>query len=136
MIQKEVAERICAAPGNGDYGAFSVYMQFYTEPEILFDVSRGSFMPAPNVDSAVIRLKIRKEPAVTVADEKLFFRVVKAAFAQRRKTAVNSVSNTLGMKKQTVTDAFVRAGIEVNARAEALTLEQFAALANALHEGE
>ena len=136
MVQKEAADRLCAKPGTRACGAVSAAVQYYAEPEILFDVSRGSFMPAPNVDSAVIRLKIRKEPAVTVADEKLFFRVVKAAFAQRRKTAVNSVSNTLGLKKQAVTDAFVRAGIEANARAEALTLEQFAALANALHEGE
>ncbi len=132
MVQKEAADRLCAKPGTRACGAVSAAVQYYAEPEILFDVSRGSFMPAPNVDSAVIRLKIRKTPAVEVSDEKLFFRLVKAAFAQRRKTAVNSVSNTMGLKKQSVTDAFVAAGIEPNARAEALTLEQFAALANCL----
>lgn len=132
MVQKEAADRLCAKPGTRACGAVSAAVQYYAEPEILFDVSRGSFMPAPNVDSAVIRLKIRKTPAVEVSDEKLFFRVVKAAFAQRRKTAVNSISNTLGMKKQAVADAFTEAGIEANARAEALTLEQFAALTNCL----
>ena len=132
MVQKEAADRLCAKPGTRACGAVSAAVQYYAEPEILFDVSRGSFMPAPNVDSAVIRLKIRKTPAVAVSDEKLFFRVVKAAFAQRRKTAVNSISNTLGMKKQAVADAFTAANIEANARAEALTLEQFAALTNCL----
>ncbi|MBO5253892.1 MAG: 16S rRNA (adenine(1518)-N(6)/adenine(1519)-N(6))-dimethyltransferase RsmA [Clostridia bacterium] len=132
MVQKEAADRLCAKPGTRACGAVSAAVQYYAEPEILFDVSRGSFMPAPNVDSAVIRLKIRKTPAVEVTDEKLFFRLVKAAFAQRRKTAVNSVSNTMGLKKQSVTDAFIASGIEPNARAEALTLEQFAALANCL----
>ena len=132
MVQKEAAHRLCAKPGTRACGAVSAAVQYYAEPEILFDVSRGSFMPAPNVDSAVIRLKIRKTPAVEVADEKLFFRLVKAAFAQRRKTAVNSISNTMGMKKQAVIDAFAAAGIEGNARAEALTLEQFASLTNCL----
>lgn len=132
MVQKEAADRLCAKPGTRACGAVSAAVQYYAEPEILFDVSRGSFMPAPNVDSAVIRLKIRKTPAVEVTDEKLFFRIVKAAFAQRRKTAVNSVSNTMGIKKQIVTDAFTAAGIEPNARAEALTLDQFAALTNCL----
>ena len=134
MVQKEAADRLCAKPGTRACGAVSAAVQYYAEPEILFDVSRGSFMPAPNVDSAVIRLKIRKTPAVDVKDEKLFFRLVKAAFAQRRKTAVNSISNTVGLKKQVVTDAFFAAGIEANARAEALTLEQFAALTNCLTE--
>ncbi|MBQ2667094.1 MAG: 16S rRNA (adenine(1518)-N(6)/adenine(1519)-N(6))-dimethyltransferase, partial [Clostridia bacterium] len=132
MVQKEAADRLCAKPGTRACGAVSAAVQYYAEPEILFDVSRGSFMPAPNVDSAVIRLKIRKTPAVDVADEKLFFRLVKAAFAQRRKTAVNSISNTIGLKKAEVTQAFETTGIEVNARAEALTLEQFAALTNCL----
>ena len=101
------------------------------EPEILFEVSRGSFMPAPNVDSAVIQLRIRKEPPVDVHDEALFFRVIRAAFAQRRKTAVNSISNTLHMSKQQVTDAF-EAGVRANSRAEALTLPEFAAIVNQL----
>ena len=132
MVQKEAADRLCALPGTRACGAVSAAVQYYAEPEILFDVSRGSFMPAPNVDSAVIQLKIRKTPPVAVDDEKFFFRVVKAAFAQRRKTAVNSISNTMGLPKQTVTKAFEDAGIPANARAEALTLEALGSLSNRL----
>ena len=132
MVQKEAAERLCAQPGTRECGAVSAAVQYYAEPEILFEVSRGSFMPAPNVDSAVIQLRIRKEPPVDVNDEALFFRVIRAAFAQRRKTAVNSISNTLHMSKQQVTDAFEQAGVRANSRAEALTLPEFAAVANQL----
>lgn len=128
MVQKEAAERLCAHPGERACGAVSAAVWFYAEPEILFQVSRGSFMPAPNVDSAVIRLRIRRTPPVEVADEPFFFRVVRAAFAQRRKTAVNSIANTLGRSKQAVAAAFDAAGVPQNARAEALTLEDFAAL--------
>lgn len=128
MVQKEAAERLCAHPGERACGAVSAAVWYYAEPEILFQVSRGSFMPAPNVDSAVIRLRIRKTPPVEVADEPFFFRVVRAAFAQRRKTAVNSIANTLGRSKQAVAAAFDAAGVPQNARAEALTLEDFAAL--------
>lgn len=132
MVQKEAADRLCAKPGTRECGAVSAAVQYYAEPEILFGVSRGSFMPAPNVDSAVIRLNIRKEPAVQITDEKMFFRVIKAAFAQRRKTAVNSISNTMGINKQELTAAFEEAGIASNARAEALSLEQLAELSNKL----
>ena len=132
MVQKEAAERLCAQPGTRECGAVSAAVQYYAEPEILFEVSRGSFMPAPNVDSAVIQLRIRKEPPVDVNDEALFFRVIRAAFAQRRKTAVNSISNTLHMSKQQVTDAFEQAGVRANSRAEALTLPEFAAVVNQL----
>lgn len=128
MVQKEAAERLCAHPGERACGAVSAAVWYYAEPEILFQVSRGSFMPAPNVDSAVIRLCIRRTPPVEVADEPFFFRVVRAAFAQRRKTAVNSIANTLGRSKQAVAAAFDAAGVPQNARAEALTLEGFAAL--------
>lgn len=128
MVQKEAAERLCAHPGERACGAVSAVVWYYAEPEILFQVSRGSFMPAPNVDSAVIRLRIRRTPPVEVADEPFFFRVVRAAFAQRRKTAVNSIANTLGRSKQAVAAAFDAAGVPQNARAEALTLEDFAAL--------
>lgn len=128
MVQKEAAERLCAHPGERACGAVSAAVWYYAEPEILFQVSRGSFMPAPNVDSAVIRLRIRKTPPVEVANELFFFRVVRAAFAQRRKTAVNSIANTLGRSKQAVAAAFDAAGVPQNARAEALTLEDFAAL--------
>lgn len=132
MVQKEAAERLCAYPGERACGAVSAAVWYYAEPEILFRVSRGSFMPAPNVDSAVIRLRIRRTPPVEVADEPFFFRVVRAAFAQRRKTAVNSIANTLGRSKQAVAAAFDAAGVPQNARAEALTLEDFAALAAGL----
>ena len=132
MVQKEAAERLCAHPGERVCGAVSAAVWYYAEPEILFQVSRGSFMPAPNVDSAVIRLRIRRTPPVEVADEPFFFRVVRAAFAQRRKTAVNSIANTLGRSKQAVAAAFDAAGVPQNARAEALTLEDFAALAAGL----
>ena len=132
MVQKEAAERLCAHPGERACGAVSAAVWHYAEPEILFQVSRGSFMPAPNVDSAVIRLRIRRTPPVEVADEPFFFRVVRAAFAQRRKTAVNSIANTLGRSKQAVAAAFDAAGVPQNARAEALTLEDFAALAAGL----
>ena len=128
MVQKEAAERLCAHPGERACGAVSAAVWYYAEPEILFQVSRGSFMPAPNVDAAVIRLRIRRTPPVEVADEPFFFRVVRAAFAQRRKTAVNSIANTLGRSKQAVAAAFDAAGVPQNARAEALTLEDFAAL--------
>lgn len=132
MVQKEAAERLCAHPGERVCGAVSAAVWYYAEPEILFQVSRGSFMPAPNVDSAVIRLRIRRTSPVEVADEPFFFRVVRAAFAQRRKTAVNSIANTLGRSKQAVAAAFDAAGVPQNARAEALTLEDFAALAAGL----
>lgn len=132
MVQKEAAERLCAHPGERACGAVSAAVWYYAEPEILFQVSRGSFMPAPNVDSAVIRLRIRRTPPVEVADEPFFFRVVRAAFAQRRKTAVNSIANTLGRSKQAVAAAFDAAGVPQNTRAEALTLEDFAALAAGL----
>lgn len=132
MVQKEAAERLCAHPGERACGAVSAAVWYYAEPEILFQVSRGSFMPAPNVDSAVIRLRIRRTSPVEVADEPFFFRVVRAAFAQRRKTAVNSIANTLGRSKQAVAAAFDVAGVPQNARAEALTLEDFAALAAGL----
>lgn len=132
MVQKEAAERLCAHPGERACGAVSAAVWYYAEPEILFQVSRGSFMPAPNVDSAVIRLRIRRTPPVEVADEPFFFRIVRAAFAQRRKTAVNSIANTLGRSKQAVAAAFDAAGVPQNARAEALTLEDFAALAAGL----
>ena len=128
MVQKEAAERLCAHPGERACGAVSAAVWYYAEPEILFQVSRGSFMPAPNVDSAVIRLRIRRTPPVEVADEPFFFRVVRAAFAQRRKTAVNAISNARGGSRQADPAAFDAAGVPQNARAEALTLEDFAAL--------
>lgn len=133
MVQKEAAERICAQPGTRACGAVSASVRYRCEPSVLFSVSRGSFMPPPNVDSAVIRLDLRKEPPVSVSDEKRFFALIRAAFAQRRKTAANSVSAVLGIPKPEVERALEEAGVQKNIRAEQLTLEQFAAVSNALN---
>lgn len=126
MIQKEAADRLCTPVGSRDSGAITVCTNYYSVPEHLFNVSRGSFMPAPNVDSTVIRLNIRKEPAVTVSDEKKFFRMVKAAFAQRRKTAVNSIASGMSLPKDAVAEAIAAAGLDVNVRAEKLSMENLA----------
>ena len=132
MVQKEAAERLCAQPGTRECGAVSAAVQYYAEPEILFEVSRGSFMPAPNVDSAVIQLRIRKESPVDVHDEVLFFRVIRAAFAQRRKTLVNTVSNTADIEKERIKKALNTLGISETARSEQLTLAELAELSNLL----
>lgn len=132
MVQKEAAQRLCAAPGERECGAVSVAVHYRSQPKLLFQVGRGSFLPPPKVDSAVLRLDLRQEPPVSVADEDWFFRVSRAAFAQRRKTAANSLSATLGLLKPQVEQALAAAGAPENVRAERLTLEQLAALANAL----
>ena len=132
MVQKEAAQRLCAPPGSRECGAVSVAVHYRSVPQVLFPVGRGSFMPPPKVDSAVIRLDLRKEPPVKVRDEDWFFKVSRAAFAQRRKTAANSISATLGVSKPQVEEALVSAGAPANVRAERLTLEQLAALANGL----
>lgn len=132
MVQKEAAQRICAEVGSRQSGAVTVAVNYYAKPQILFGVSAGSFMPAPKVDSAVIRLDILKEPCVQVEDEELFFKVVKAAFSQRRKTLPNSLSAGLQISKLTVTNALNRANIPVNYRAEQLTMEQLAKISNAI----
>ena len=132
MVQKEAADRICAKPGTRACGAVSAAVQYYAEPEILFQVSRGSFMPAPNVDSTVIRLNVRPQPPVELRSEEAFFRLVKAAFGQRRKTALNAVSAGLGLPKAQVAEAMGRAGIAPNVRAEQMTLEMLASFSNEL----
>lgn len=132
MVQKEAADRICAKPGTRACGAVSAAVQYYAEPEILFQVSRGSFMPAPNVDSTVIRLNIREQPPVKLSDEAHFFRLIKAAFGQRRKTALNAVSSGMGLPKAQVAQAMERAEIAPNARAEQMTLEMLADFSNEL----
>lgn len=126
MIQKEAADRLCTPVGSRDSGAITVCTNYYAVPETLFHVSRGSFMPAPNVDSTVIRLNIRKEPAVSVSDEKKFFKMVKAAFAQRRKTAVNSIASGMSLPKDKVAEAITAAGLDINVRAEKLSMEELA----------
>ncbi len=134
MVQKEAADRLCAQLGTRMCGAVTASVRYYSEPKLLFKVSAGSFMPAPKVDSAVIRLDVHEKPAVELKDEKLFFRVVKASFAQRRKTVVNSISSSLSMNKADVTRVMEQAGLNPLSRAEQLSLEDFAALANALWE--
>jgi 16S rRNA (adenine1518-N6/adenine1519-N6)-dimethyltransferase len=133
MVQKEVALRMVAKPGGKDYGALSVAVQYYTEPEIVLDVPPRSFIPAPEVDSVVIACKVRETPAVQVQDEKMFFRVVKAAFGQRRKTLANALKGG-GLPKEQVRDAMERAGIDPTRRGETLSLNEFAQLADAFSD--
>lgn len=133
MVQKEAAQRICAMPGSREVGAVSIAVRYYCEPKVLFQVSRGSFMPAPDVDSTVIRLDIRKQPAVDVKREEDFFRVVKAAFSQRRKTLSNTLSSGLSMNKTQIAELLECAGVASNLRAEQLSMQQFADIANALN---
>ena len=132
MVQKEAAERLCALPGTRACGAVSAAVRYYCQPEILFQVSRGSFLPAPKVDSAVIRLNLLRNPPVKAADEGALFRLIKAAFGQRRKTVANSVAAGLSVRKEMVVQALGLAEIPANARAEELTLSQLCALSNAL----
>ncbi|HIY73407.1 MAG TPA: 16S rRNA (adenine(1518)-N(6)/adenine(1519)-N(6))-dimethyltransferase RsmA [Candidatus Intestinimonas merdavium] len=133
MIQREVALRICAAPGTADYGAFSVYCQYHTQPELLFDVGPECFVPAPKVTSSVIRMVPRPTPPEGVTDENRFFRVVKAAFGQRRKTLLNALSAGLGgVDKETIRTAMEAAGLPENIRGERLGIPEFAALNRAL----
>lgn len=130
MVQKEAAQRLCAEVGSRDAGAVTVAVNYYAEAQKIFDVSAGSFMPAPKVDSSVIRLDVRKQPSITLDDEKLFFRMVKAVFAQRRKTASNSISAGMSLPKSTVLQAIANAGYGENVRAESFTMQELAALAN------
>ena len=133
MIQREVAKRICAAPGTADYGAFSVYCQYYTNPEILFEVPPDCFLPAPKVTSAVVRLAPRPAPA-QVDDPDHFFRVVRAAFALRRKTLLNSLSANLGRRysKEELSQAIAACGLPPGIRGERLSIPQFAQLSRRL----
>ena len=132
MVQKEAADRLCAEIGKREAGAVSVAVSYYAQPQLLFDVPRDSFMPAPKVDSAVIQLVLRDEPPIKVKNEKAFFALIKAAFAQRRKTFVNSVSSSLGLPKEKVQKALETLEINPLIRAEALTMEQFGKISDAL----
>ncbi|MEE0945789.1 MAG: 16S rRNA (adenine(1518)-N(6)/adenine(1519)-N(6))-dimethyltransferase RsmA [Acutalibacteraceae bacterium] len=132
MVQKEAAERLCAKVGTRNAGAVTVAVAYYAQPQILFEVERTSFMPEPNVDSAVIQLKVLSEPRQKVKDEKFFFSFVKACFAQRRKTLVNTVSNTLCVPKDKITKALSEMGLEATVRSEVLTFEQLAELSDLL----
>ena len=130
MVQKEVALRMVAKPGTKDYGALSVAVQYYAEPDIVLDVPPKSFLPAPAVTSSVIRCVLRDKPPVDVIDEKLFFRVVKAGFAQRRKTFANTMRTT-GLSKEQIDDILVKANIDGQRRGETFSLQEFADVANA-----
>ena len=135
MVQKEAALRLCAPMGSRDCSAITFAVRYYAEPKLLFHVSRGSFMPAPNVDSAVIRLDLKKErPAGvdSVEEENYLFEVVRAAFSQRRKTLPNPLSSGLHLPKAAVIEAMEGCGIAPTARAESLSMEQYIALAKAL----
>jgi dimethyladenosine transferase (EC 2.1.1.-) len=134
MIQKEVADRMKAGPGTKDYGALSLAVQYYAEPYLAANVPPNCFMPRPNVGSAVIRLKRLAEPRVSVKDEKLMFGLIRAAFMERRKTLLNAVKNyrEMDISKEKVEAALVELGIDTRIRGEALTLEQFAELADLL----
>ena len=136
MIQREVALRICASPASSDYGAFSVFCQYHTVPEFLFEVPPECFLPAPKVTSAVIRLVPRQVPPQDLVDEAFFFRVVRAAFAQRRKTLLNGLTSAFGDKlsKDQLRQAIADAGLPDGVRGERLSIAEFAALARAIRD--
>lgn len=133
MVQKEVGERICATHKDKEYGAITVSVQYYSEPQIIIDVPKENFLPAPEVDSCVIRLDMREKPLVSLKDEKLFFRLVKGAFTQRRKTINNSLTCS-GKSKEEIMAALNKLGIDSKLRAENLSIQQYADIANTLVE--
>lgn len=132
MVQKEVAERMQEGPGNKEYGALSLAVQYYARPEIVANVPPNCFMPRPNVGSAVIRLTRHEKPPVEVEDEKLMFRIIRASFNQRRKTLANGLNNSpeIHLPKEVIQESIVSLGVPENIRGEALSLEQFAELSN------
>lgn len=133
MIQKEVAQRLCAAPGTGEYGAFSVLVRWYAEPRLLFDVPPHCFVPQPKVTSAVVRMDRRAAPPAQADDERFFFRTVRAAFAQRRKTLSNALRSGFSeLDRADIEAAMEEAGLPPAVRGETLSIAQFAALSNAL----
>lgn len=134
MVQKEVAERMQTGPGNKNYGALSLAVQFYAEPYLVANVPPNCFMPRPNVGSAVIRLTRHKELPVSVKNEKLMFSLIRASFNQRRKTIVNAINNfsELSFTKDEITEALEKCGFNPNIRGEALSLADFARLSDAL----
>ena len=134
MVQKEVAERMQVGPGTKDYGALSLAVQYYAKPEVMLTVPAGCFMPRPNVDSSVIKLTRHEKPCVSVSDEKWMFDIIRASFNQRRKTLVNGLGNApeLNLTKENILSALEKTGLSPTVRGEALTLEQFASLADVL----
>jgi len=133
LIQKEVAQRICARPGTSDYGAFTLLMQYYTEPELLFTVPNTCFLPAPKVTSAVIHCPVRKAPPVDVVSESALWRTVRAGFALRRKTLVNSLQTGYDLPKERLAEIVAACGLEPTVRGERLSLADYARLTNALY---
>ncbi len=133
MVQKEVADRMQVGPGTKDYGALSLAVQYYAKPEIVANVPPNCFMPRPKVGSAVIRLERYEKPPVEVSNEKLMFRIIRASFNQRRKTLVNGLKNSqeLSYSREEIEEVLNECGIPLNIRGEALTLAEFASLANA-----
>ena len=136
LIQKEVAQRICAEAGTAEYGAFTVLMQYYTAPQMLFTVPASCFLPAPKVTSAVIHCPVRKTPPVEVVSESALWRTVKAGFALRRKTLVNSLQTGYQLPKERLAEIVTDCGLSPTVRGERLTLEDFARLTNALFAAE
>lgn len=134
MVQKEAADRLCAKVGTRESGAVTVAVNYYAQARKLFDVSRGSFLPSPKVDSCVIELDLTKKGYYQVTDEALFFKMVKSAFAQRRKTILNSLSSGMGIPKDKITLAVENAGLSITARAEALTMDELVTLSNKISE--
>lgn len=134
MIQREVAKRICAAPATADYGAFGIFVQWYYETEMLFDVSPACFIPQPKVTSTVIRLKKRHSPVCNVKNEKLMMKIIRASFNQRRKTLVNSLSSGIGVDKNTIISALNELNMDINTRGETLDIVSFAKLADKICE--
>ena len=132
MVQKEAAERLCAEVGSREAGAVTVAVRYFADARVLFEVGREAFLPAPKVDSAVIELCVRKSPAVELRDEAYFFQMVRAAFAQRRKTAVNGISAGLNLPKAAVAEAIADTGLPADVRAEKIPMEKLAKLANRL----
>ena len=131
MVQKEVAQRIAAVPGSGDYSAFSVFCQFYAEPELLFDVPAHCFVPQPKVTSAVITLHVRKDRPWEITDRDTFFRLVRASFAMRRKKLSNGLASGFPeLGKQSSAEVIAACGMDPNVRGETLGIPEFAALAN------
>lgn len=134
MVQKEVADRMMVGPGTKDYGALSLAVQYYAKPYIVANVPQNCFVPRPNVDSAVIRLTCHKEPPISVKDEELMFKLIRASFNQRRKTIVNGISNFGGLNysKDTISEALANIGLNSNVRGETFDLAMFANLSNEL----
>jgi len=134
MVQKEVAQRIAAKPGTADYSAFSVLCQYYAEPELLFDVPAHCFMPQPKVTSAVIQLRVRQEKPWQIDDKQIFFRVVRASFAMRRKKLINGLAAGFPeLGKVGVTEVILACGFDENVRGETLDIHRFAAIANEIY---